>query len=125
MSFLSLAYLELIRCLLSVQTLCQKLGIFILTFRGNKTLFTGLCPCHHVYVVSLFHSSSMFQGSLAYVPQQAWIQNTTLQENILFGKPLNEHSYQKVIQACALIPDLQILPGGDQIEIGEKGINLR
>ena len=29
-----------------------------------------------------------------------------------------------MVDACALKPDLEILPGGDQIEIGEKGINL-
>ena len=29
-----------------------------------------------------------------------------------------------MFQACALVPDIQMLPGGDQIEIGEKGINL-
>ncbi|KAJ7325076.1 hypothetical protein JRQ81_018096 [Phrynocephalus forsythii] len=64
------------------------------------------------------------QGSLAYVPQQAWIQNATLKDNILFGSPLDEARYQKVIGACALLPDLQLLPAGDLTEIGEKGINL-
>ncbi len=29
-----------------------------------------------------------------------------------------------MIEACALTPDLEILTGGDQTEIGEKGINL-
>ncbi|XP_062832445.1 ATP-binding cassette sub-family C member 2 [Anolis carolinensis] len=64
------------------------------------------------------------QGSVAYVPQQAWIQNATLKDNILFGSPLDEARYQKVIEACALLPDLQLLPGGDLTEIGERGINL-
>ncbi|XP_015722689.1 canalicular multispecific organic anion transporter 1 isoform X1 [Coturnix japonica] len=64
------------------------------------------------------------QGSLAYVPQQAWIQNATLRDNILFGSELDEARYQKVIKACALLPDLELLPAGDQTEIGEKGINL-
>lgn len=63
-------------------------------------------------------------GSIAYVSQQAWIQNCTLQENILFGKPLDQKLYDKVIAACALKPDIDMLPGGDQTEIGEKGINL-
>ncbi|CRL00440.1 CLUMA_CG013703, isoform D [Clunio marinus] len=63
-------------------------------------------------------------GKIAYVPQQAWIQNATLQENILFGRPMDLAKYNNVIQACALKPDLEILPGGDQTEIGEKGINL-
>ncbi|XP_061492311.1 ATP-binding cassette sub-family C member 2 isoform X2 [Rhineura floridana] len=64
------------------------------------------------------------QGSVAYVPQQAWIQNATLKDNILFGSPFNEVRYQQVMEACALLPDLQLLPGGDLTEIGEKGINL-
>ncbi|XP_022092710.1 multidrug resistance-associated protein 1-like [Acanthaster planci] len=64
------------------------------------------------------------QGSVAYVPQQAWIQNATLRDNITFGKPLQEDRYQTVIEACALVPDLDMLPGGDLTEIGEKGINL-
>ncbi|KAM3913418.1 ATP-binding cassette sub-family C member 2-like [Leptodactylus fuscus] len=64
------------------------------------------------------------KGSVAYVPQQAWIQNATLKDNILFGAPLDEARYQQVLEACALLPDLQILPGGDLSEIGEKGINL-
>ena len=63
-------------------------------------------------------------GRIAYVPQQAWIQNATLRDNILFGKAYNKKFYEKVLHACALVQDLAILPGGDQIEIGEKGINL-
>ncbi|XP_017579161.1 canalicular multispecific organic anion transporter 2 isoform X2 [Pygocentrus nattereri] len=64
------------------------------------------------------------RGSVAYVPQQAWIQNATLRDNILFGKPYVEQKYRCVLEACALTPDLEVLPGGDQTEIGEKGINL-
>uniref|UniRef100_A0A673CJC1 ATP-binding cassette, sub-family C (CFTR/MRP), member 3 n=1 Tax=Sphaeramia orbicularis TaxID=375764 RepID=A0A673CJC1_9TELE len=64
------------------------------------------------------------RGSVAYVPQQAWIQNATLRDNILFGKPFNEQKYRCVLEACALTPDLEVLPGGDMTEIGEKGINL-
>ncbi|KAG8147407.1 hypothetical protein E2320_022931, partial [Naja naja] len=64
------------------------------------------------------------QGSMAYVPQQAWIQNATLKDNIIFGSTLDETRYQQVLEACALHPDLKLLPGGDLTEIGEKGINL-
>uniref|UniRef100_G1R8R1 ABC-type glutathione-S-conjugate transporter n=1 Tax=Nomascus leucogenys TaxID=61853 RepID=G1R8R1_NOMLE len=64
------------------------------------------------------------KGSVAYVPQQAWIQNCTLQENVLFGQALNPKRYQQTLEACALLADLEMLPGGDQTEIGEKGINL-
>ena len=61
-------------------------------------------------------------GRLAYVPQQAWIQNCTLRDNITFGKDFEEKQYNQVVDACALSPDLAMLPGGDSTEIGEKVI---
>uniref|UniRef100_A0A7N6C098 Multidrug resistance-associated protein 1 n=1 Tax=Anabas testudineus TaxID=64144 RepID=A0A7N6C098_ANATE len=64
------------------------------------------------------------KGSVAYVPQQAWIQNSTLKGNIIFGQERKEAWYQHVVEACALQPDLEILPAGDETEIGEKGVNL-
>jgi ATP-binding cassette subfamily C (CFTR/MRP) protein 1 len=60
----------------------------------------------------------------AFCPQYAWIQNTSVKNNILFGKEYNESWYEKVIDACALKPDLEILPNGDQTEIGERGITV-
>ena len=57
---------------------------------------------------------------MAYVPQQAWIQNATIQENILFGRRMQGVKYSNTLHSCALEPDLDILPGGDQTEIGEK-----
>ncbi len=54
------------------------------------------------------------------MPQQAWIQNATLKDNILFGSDLDEERYRSVVDACALVPDLDLLPGRDQTEIGEK-----
>lgn len=67
---------------------------------------------------------SSLQGSIAYVPQQAWIQNATLKENIIFGREVKENYYKRVIEACALLPDLEIFPSGDQTEIGEKVFNV-
>ncbi|KAE8579699.1 hypothetical protein XENTR_v10024156 [Xenopus tropicalis] len=64
------------------------------------------------------------KGSVGYVSQQAWIQNASLKDNVLFGRESNESMYKKVIEACALLPDLEILPTGDRTEIGEKGVNL-
>lgn len=48
------------------------------------------------------------------------IQNSTLKENIVFGHELMEAWYQQVLEACALRPDLEMLPAGDSTEIGEK-----
>ncbi|KAM3597276.1 uncharacterized protein V6R79_002334 [Siganus canaliculatus] len=64
------------------------------------------------------------KGLVAYVPQQAWIQNSTLKDNIVFGQEKRETWYQRVLEACALQPDLEMLPAGDDTEIGEKGVNL-
>ncbi|KAG8271676.1 Canalicular multispecific organic anion transporter 1, partial [Homalodisca vitripennis] len=59
-------------------------------------------------------------GKIAYVPQQAWIQNSTLRDNILFGISYNTKQYQKTVENCALKPDFDMLPAGDSTEIGEK-----
>ena len=63
-------------------------------------------------------------GCIAYVPQEAWMKNASVKDNILFGKVMDEKFYVNVLNACALKSDLKILPGGDATEIGEKGINL-
>ena len=57
---------------------------------------------------------------MAYVAQQAWIQNATLRDNILFSKAMDSVRYENVLDSCALRPDLEILPAGDSTEIGER-----
>jgi ABC-type multidrug transport system fused ATPase/permease subunit len=64
------------------------------------------------------------KGQVAYVPQQAWIQNMSLRDNITFGRNYVRSFYNKVVDMCELKSDLTILQRGDQTEIGEKGINL-
>eukprot|EP00698_Gefionella_okellyi_P017609 TRINITY_DN5180_c0_g1_i1.p1 TRINITY_DN5180_c0_g1~~TRINITY_DN5180_c0_g1_i1.p1 ORF type:complete len:1377 (-),score=356.53 TRINITY_DN5180_c0_g1_i1:83-4213(-) len=63
-------------------------------------------------------------GTTAYAPQQAWIVNETLRDNILFGQPFDDRKYKAVIEACALRSDIEMLPGGDMTEIGERGVNV-
>lgn len=63
-------------------------------------------------------------GSTAYVAQTSWIQNGTIQENILFGLPMNGDRYKEAIRVCCLEKDLEMMEFGDQTEIGERGINL-
>ncbi|CAH1406845.1 unnamed protein product [Nezara viridula] len=64
------------------------------------------------------------RGSIAYVSQLSWIQNCSFRDNVLFGTALDMKKYNKVIEACALKQDLEMLPNRDQTEIGERGINL-
>ncbi|KAJ8122554.1 hypothetical protein ONZ43_g1280 [Nemania bipapillata] len=63
-------------------------------------------------------------ASRAFCPQYAWIQNASVRKNILFGKDMNREWYKEVIKACALQPDLDMLPDGDATEIGERGITV-
>jgi ATP-binding cassette, subfamily C (CFTR/MRP), member 1 len=94
--------------------------------------------------------SSRIAGSVAYTQQDPWIVNATLRDNILMGDatfsptfsstslPSSSSStpfksmppgvdaarYAAALDACALRPDLSILPAGEATEIGEKGVNL-
>ncbi|PIA13267.1 P-loop containing nucleoside triphosphate hydrolase protein, partial [Coemansia reversa NRRL 1564] len=63
-------------------------------------------------------------GNVAYVPQQPWILNATLRENILFGNEYDQEFYKQVIDACALQQDVDALPAGNLTEIGDRGITL-
>ncbi|KAJ7172563.1 multidrug resistance-associated ABC transporter [Mycena filopes] len=66
----------------------------------------------------------VFGGTIAYVPQTAWIRNATLRQNVLFGQREDEDKFRKIIRACSLEHDLEVLPHGEETEIGERGINL-
>ncbi|CAO1628044.1 unnamed protein product [Parajaminaea phylloscopi] len=68
--------------------------------------------------------SLIVRGRTAYFSQGGWAMGATIRDNILFGLRYEEEFYQRVIKACALEPDLAILPDGDQTEIGEKGVSL-
>lgn len=99
--------------------------------KGSLTAVVGVVGSGKSSLISALlgemekHSGDVnVDGSIAYVSQLPWIQNTTLMDNVLFGRKLNKEIYDKVIHACALVSDLAMLPAGDQTEIGEKGINL-
>ena len=63
-------------------------------------------------------------GTKAYVAQSPWIQSGKIEENILFGKEMDRERYERVLDACYLKKDLEVLSFGDQTVIGEWGINL-
>lgn len=64
------------------------------------------------------------EGRMSYCSQSPWVVNDTLRGNILFGRPYLKERYDDVVEACALLDDLAVLPAGDKTEIGERGINL-
>ncbi|CAN8074321.1 unnamed protein product [Agarophyton chilense] len=91
------------------------------TGSGKSTLLAGLLG--EVPIVD--GEAAVRQGlSISFCDQVPFIQNATVRDNILFGKPYNEASYRTTIRVCTLLPDLKMLPAGDLTEIGGRGVNL-
>uniref|UniRef100_A0A8C7U9G4 Multidrug resistance-associated protein 4 n=1 Tax=Oncorhynchus mykiss TaxID=8022 RepID=A0A8C7U9G4_ONCMY len=65
-----------------------------------------------------------FKGELTYASQQPWIFPGTIRSNILFGKALHPQKYERVLRACALKRDMELLPDGDLEVIGDRGATL-
>uniref|UniRef100_A0A8C4X1U4 Cystic fibrosis transmembrane conductance regulator n=1 Tax=Eptatretus burgeri TaxID=7764 RepID=A0A8C4X1U4_EPTBU len=63
-------------------------------------------------------------GQLAYATQQSCVFPGTVRSNILFGSSYNKLHYNRVVKACALTKDLQLLAEGDMTVIGDRGITL-
>jgi ATP-binding cassette, subfamily C (CFTR/MRP), member 1 len=72
----------------------------------------------------LYNGKISVRGKIAYASQTPWILNATLRDNILFGNPIDEERYRRVLSVCQLTHDLEMLTDRDLTEIGEKGINL-
>ena len=68
--------------------------------------------------------TSAMVPSVAYCAQAPWVFNATLRENITFTAPFEEDKYSRVVHACALEPDVELLDNGHETEIGEKGVTL-
>ncbi|KAF9135862.1 hypothetical protein BG015_003214, partial [Linnemannia schmuckeri] len=77
----------------------------------------------HMYLPRLDYDSNGLRprgSGIAYVAQSAWLQNTTIRENILFGKAFDQARYDAVIEGCALVTDFEVLEAGDHTQIGEQ-----
>ncbi|XP_072539979.1 ATP-binding cassette sub-family C member 4 isoform X2 [Salminus brasiliensis] len=64
------------------------------------------------------------RGELTYASQQPWVFPGTIRSNILFGRELQPQRYEKVLRACALKRDMELLPEGDLTIIGDRGATL-
>lgn len=97
-------------------TLCAILGE---TGSGKSGLLAALLG-----EVDCVAGSNGLDGRVAYCAQSAWIQNATVRDNVLFGRPLDRARYAETLRRCALEADMDALADGDKTEIGEKGLTL-
>eukprot|EP01119_Soliformovum_irregulare_P000193 TRINITY_DN1013_c0_g1_i2.p1 TRINITY_DN1013_c0_g1~~TRINITY_DN1013_c0_g1_i2.p1 ORF type:complete len:1143 (+),score=404.47 TRINITY_DN1013_c0_g1_i2:123-3551(+) len=97
----------------------QLLGIVGLLGSGKSNLVNAILGQARIMAGNL-----KVGGKISYLSQTPWIQHATIKQNILFGSEWNEEKYNRVVFACALTRDFEILPGGDSTEIGDRGINL-
>ena len=86
---------------------------------GKSSLLRGLLGD-----LTIMEGDYQVNGSVSYIPQEAFLINDTLKNNILFGKPYDEEKYNRVLDISQLRPDLEMLIEGDMTEIGERGLNL-
>lgn len=89
---------------------------------GKSSLIQALIE--NMQLVGADEATVQVNGRIAYCCQEAWIQNKTIRENIVFGEVLDEKRYFEVLNVCSLKEDLDNLVDGDNTEIGERGINL-
>lgn len=65
------------------------------------------------------------QGStIAYAPQDPWIMDGTVRENILLGKPYDSDFYSSIVNACGLNVDFAQLRDGEDTIVGDRGVQL-
>ncbi|KAF9078085.1 metal resistance protein YCF1 [Rhodocollybia butyracea] len=97
----------------------ELMGIFGKVGCGKTSLLSGI-----IGDMTRREGEVLVKGTIAYAPQNPWIMSATVRENILFSHEYDESFYNLVIEACALRPDLELLPQSDATEVGEKGITL-
>lgn len=93
---------------------------------GKSTFLASILGNLNAVASSNFYQPATFLvvGSVAYCSQNPWIMNASVKENILFGYEYDEEFYQQTLEVCELLPDIGILPDGDETQVGEKGVSL-
>jgi ABC-type multidrug transport system fused ATPase/permease subunit len=86
---------------------------------GKSSLLKSIIDMLHVE-----EGTVQSNGKIAYIPQESFLINDRVRENIIFGFDMDMERYKKAILLSELKADLKILPGGEFTEIGEHGLNL-
>lgn len=97
---------------------------------GLTTIFGASGSGKTTLLLSILGETIKESGSVtrpddvAFSSQTAWLQSTSIKDNILFSSPFEEARYKRVIGACCLPLDLSEFPDGDETEVGENGTAL-
>lgn len=87
---------------------------------GKTALLQGLLGELDKIQGTSYISSEM----MGYCAQTPWLQSMSIRDNILFSTPYDEQRYKRVLDVCALLPDLSNFKHGDLSFVGENGIGL-
>ncbi|CAK7266701.1 hypothetical protein SEPCBS119000_002165 [Sporothrix epigloea] len=105
-------------------------SLLLAAILGEVKLLSGNVKVPQAPAISVIESENVNDSNwvlptlTAFVSQTPWVESGTLQNNILFGMPFRKTRYQKVLQACALAKDIELLADGDMTEVGPKGVTL-
>lgn len=104
----------------------QSVAIIGTVGAGKSTLLRTLAGLHVTQ-----HGKATFPNlpsdvrpRSGYVPQEAFILNATVRENIVFGDDNDADRLAAALHVCALEQDLSQMQAGLSTEIGERGVNL-
>ena len=109
----------------------QLSGVDLDLAPGSLTMIIGRVGCGKSTFLSslnafvpIVEGDVKVSGRVAYVAQTAWILNSTVKDNILFGKPCDKAKYEMALRVSQLAADFEILPDKDATMIGERGVTL-
>uniref|UniRef100_A0A8C3Y730 ATP binding cassette subfamily C member 8 n=1 Tax=Catharus ustulatus TaxID=91951 RepID=A0A8C3Y730_CATUS len=119
-----LSFVSILLTMIVGQVGCGKSSL-LLAILGEMQKISGNISWSRINELEVLCSyRKVKRGAVAYASQKPWLLNATVEENITFESSFNKQRYKAVIDACSLQPDIDILPHGDQTQIGERGINL-
>lgn len=96
-----------------------KCSIYGKVGSGKTTLLLSL-----VGEQPLAHGSLKVSGTVAYCPQEAFLCDGTVKDNILFGNEFIQNRFDKCIRVCQFEEDLLALPQAEMTMVGESGLKL-
>ena len=103
--------------MVSMETKQMKLKMIYLSIQSSFLMSL----MNEIQVTS---GSVKVNGRIAYASQESWSFNSSILQNIMFGKPYDIRKWREVISVCAMKRDLKLFPFGEKTLVGERGVSL-